>query len=44
MDWIPLNFALLRNPYNWVIVILMLLVAGLALAYVFPQNSATEGN
>ena len=36
MEYIPLNFELLRNPYNWVVVLLMVMIAGLAVATIFP--------
>lgn len=38
--YIPLNFALLANPLNWVIVTLMVAIAGLGLAVIFttPAN------
>lgn len=37
MDYIPLNFAIMKNPYNWIIVTLMVAIAGLGLALLFPQ-------
>ena len=38
--YIPLNFALMANPINWVIITLMVLLAGMAFALVFhPANS-----
>jgi hypothetical protein len=40
MDYIPLNFALLRSPINWLIITLMVLLAGMAFTLVFhPANS-----
>lgn len=38
MDKIPLNFSLLANPYNWLIVLLMVYIVGLALSLVFHRN------
>lgn len=35
-DYIPVNWALIGNPYNWVVVTLMVMVAGLALSLLFP--------
>lgn len=32
--YIPLNFAIMRNPVNWVIVILMIAIAGLGLSVI----------
>lgn len=34
---IPLNLDLMVNPFNWVIVVLMLAIAGIGLAFVFPS-------
>jgi hypothetical protein len=31
MEWLPLNFAILRNPVNWLTVWTLLLLAGLLL-------------
>jgi hypothetical protein len=42
--YIPLNFALLANPVNWIIVILMVVLAGMFLAFIFSQNVTTEEN
>lgn len=36
--YIPLNFELVGNPVNWAIVILMVAIAGLALALIFGSN------
>lgn len=36
---IPLNFEIIENPVNWVIVILMLAIAGLAVSLIFMQPS-----
>jgi hypothetical protein len=37
MDYVPLNIDLIANPFNWVIVVLMIAVAGIGLAFVFPS-------
>lgn len=37
MDWLPINFDLLKNPLNWVMIILMLAIAGFALHLILPQ-------
>lgn len=37
-DRIPLNFSLLGNPWNWVIILLMIYIVGLALAAIFHRN------
>lgn len=43
MKWVPLNFELLGNPVNWVIVILMVAIAGLATSLIFHPNNAATG-
>jgi len=37
MKYVPLDFDILLNPFNWVIVWLMIAVAYMGLALVFPQ-------
>lgn len=32
MDWVPVNWGLLKNPINWVIVILMITIAAFGLS------------
>lgn len=34
---IPLNWELIANPINWVIVVLMIVIAGAALTVIFPS-------
>lgn len=41
-SYIPLNFELMSNPVNWIIIVLMLLVAGVALAFIMNNSTATE--
>lgn len=41
-DYIPLNFDLMLNPFNWVIVTLMLAIAALGVAFVFPSIAKKE--
>lgn len=46
MDWLPVNWTLIRNPLNWVIIGLMLLIA-LAGADIVLQavvNPPTKGD
>lgn len=38
--YVPLNWSLLANPVNWAIVILMLAIAALALAHIFPKTNS----
>lgn len=38
MDRIPLNFALLSHPANWLIILLMVWIAGLALSLLFHKQ------
>jgi len=37
--FIPLNFELLMNPVNWVIVTLMVVIAGLAIGLIYHPNN-----
>ena len=41
-DSIPLNLDMMANPYNWVVITLMVLIAGLALSLLFPQSANTD--
>jgi hypothetical protein len=34
-DFVPLNFRLLGQPLNWVIILLMLIIAGFAIDMVY---------
>jgi hypothetical protein len=34
-SWTPINFELAGNPVNWVIVLLMVAIAGLAVSLIF---------
>lgn len=40
----PVNWELVGNPINWAIVILMIAIAGLALAYIFPKPASKVEN
>lgn len=43
--WLPLNFALIGNPVNWVIVVLMIAIAGIAMTLIFNRGKiSTDGN
>jgi predicted membrane channel-forming protein YqfA (hemolysin III family) len=37
-SYIPLNFDLMANPINWVIITLMVLIAGFGVAYIFSAS------
>jgi len=37
MDWIPLNWGLVTNPLNWIIILLMLIIAGYVLHLTLPN-------
>ena len=39
-DFVPLNLGLMMNPYNWVVVFLMVAIAAQGLALI--ATSATE--
>lgn len=30
MDWVPINWGLIKNPLNWITIILMVIIAGFA--------------
>lgn len=38
LEKLPLNFALLSNPLNWLTVVLMLLMAGFVFELLLPTN------
>ncbi len=42
-EFLPINWHLIGNPVNWVVILLMVLIAGFALHLilpsVFPENS-----
>lgn len=45
MDWVPFNFAIMKNPMNWVIVVAMLLIVVLTIDLgrrVFLPNLLTD--
>lgn len=42
MDALPLNFAILRNPLNWIIVFVILFIGGLIGHYVTALYSNKE--
>lgn len=41
--YIPLNWGMMSNGYNWIILIMMVAIAGMGLALVFPTAVATPG-
>ena len=43
MDWLPINWGLMKNPLNWVIVGLVVLVAAFA-AYQVAALTGTPVN
>lgn len=43
-DKIPLNLELMANPINWVIIILMVAIAGLALHLIFKTPTVNLGD
>jgi hypothetical protein len=38
---VPINFDLAGNPVNWVIVLLMIAIAGLGVSLIFHQPNVT---
>jgi len=45
VNYLPFNFELLRNPYNWLVVGLMVAILGLSLHLIFAPASlpTTDG-
>lgn len=39
-EYLPLNFAIMRHPSNWVTVILMVILAGIALDVILAWHSS----
>lgn len=39
-----LNWRLIRNPYNWAIILLMVLIAGVAADIVLQTSGVRPGN
>lgn len=39
---IPLNLAIMANPYNWIVITLMVLIGGLALALLVNPPTTSE--
>lgn len=43
-SWIPINWSLVGNPFNWVVVLLMMVIATIAISLVIgPKSSNSEG-
>lgn len=36
--YIPLNFDLMKNPVNWVVITLMVMIAGIGLTVIFRNS------
>lgn len=41
---IPINFTIVKNPFNWAIVFLMVAFAGYSLALIFHPAEADNGD
>ena len=41
-DWVPVNWPLLKNPVNWLIVLFMVILAMLPIMFVSQRFSATQ--
>lgn len=39
MNWLPINFELIKNPYNWLVVGLMVAILMLALHLIFKDSA-----
>jgi hypothetical protein len=47
MKYIPLNWRIMQHPVNWIIVVLMVLIAGFALDIInrwWAQHNAQNGD
>jgi hypothetical protein len=42
MSYIPVNWELIKNPVNWVIIFLMVTLAGMALAAIMKHASGND--
>lgn len=38
-DYIPLNFDILKSPWNWIMILFLVLFLGLAIGLVFHPNN-----
>lgn len=41
-DFVPINWALARNPFNWVIVLLMVVIAAIAFNVVADYHASLK--
>lgn len=41
-EYIPLNVELIANPYNWVVIFLMVTIAALGLHLLFTPTAAAQ--
>jgi hypothetical protein len=41
-DYIPINIDLIANPMNWIIIYLMVVIAGLGLSLIFPATPTSD--
>ncbi len=44
MEIIPINWKLISHPINWVVIVLMLLIAGYAMHFVLPAFGVSQSN
>lgn len=40
--YLPLNFDLMANPINWIVILVMVLIAVLAISLVFNSSNTME--
>lgn len=38
MNYVPVNWALASNPWNWIVIVLMVYIVGLALSLLFHKQ------
>lgn len=45
LKFLPVNLDIIKNPYNWLVIVLMVVIAGLALHVIFAPASlpTTDG-
>lgn len=44
MDSIPINWGIIKSPFNWAIVLLMVIIAGLAIEQICKLTIGSTGD
>lgn len=42
MNWLPINLDIIKNPYNWLIVGLMVVILALGLHLIFADGGNSQ--